>query len=137
MGSDIVVGIDGSENSAKALSWAIEEAKLRGVRVRAVLAWSFLGQGDAVLGMGTTHEDAQQALDAIIESSAGDDAGLVDGVPVNDLPVDGLLEQAKTAGMVVVGSRGRGGIKGLLLGSTSRTVIERAKVPVVVIPLHD
>lgn len=137
MGSDIVVGIDGSENSAKALSWAIEEAKLRGVRVRAVLAWSFLGQGDAVLGMGTTHEDAQQALDAIIESCAGDDAGLVDGVPVNDLPVDGLLEQAKTAGMVVVGSRGRGGIKGLLLGSTSRTVIERAKVPVVVIPLHD
>ncbi len=137
MDSDIVVGIDGSENSTKALTWAIEEAKLRGTRVRAVLTWSYMGQADGVLGVGTTEDDARLALEAIITSCAGADAGLVDPVTVNDLPVDGLLEQAKTAAMVVVGSRGRGGLKGLLLGSTSRTVVERAKVPVVVIPLHD
>lgn len=136
-GTDIVVGIDGSEDSTRALSWAIEEAKLRGVRVRAVLAWSYMGQADGVLGVGTTDDDARLALQAIVNSCAGADAGLVDAVTVNDLPADGLLEQAKTAGMVVVGSRGRGGLKGLLLGSTSRTVVERARVPVVVLPLHD
>ena len=135
--SDIVVGVDGSEHSAKALRWAIDEAKLRGVRVRAVLTWSYLGQSDAVLGAGTTDDDAQRALRAVIASAAGGDAGLVDPVTVNDLPVDGLLEQARTAELLVVGSRGRGGLKGLLLGSTSRTVVERATVPVVVIPLHD
>jgi len=137
MGSDIVVGIDGSENSTRALTWAIEEARFRGVRVRAVLTWSYMGQSDGILGVGTTEPDAQLALQAIIDACAGDDAGIVDAVTVNDLPVDGLLEQAKTASMVVVGSRGRGGIKGLLLGSTSRAVVERAGVPVVVIPLHD
>ena len=136
MGSDIVVGIDGSENSTRALTWAIEEAKLRGARVRAVLTWSYMGQSDGVLGVGTTEPDARQALQAIIDSCAGDDAGIVDAVTVNDLPVDGLLEEARTASMVVVGSRGRGGIKGLLLGSTSRAVVERSPVPVVVIPLH-
>lgn len=135
--SDIVVGVDGSENSAKALRWAIAEAKLRGVRVRAVLTWSYMGQSDAVLGVGTTNDDAQRALRAVIASAADGDDDLVDAVTVNDLPVDGLLEQARTAELLVVGSRGRGGLKGLLLGSTSRTVVERATVPVVVIPLHD
>ncbi|MEZ5137690.1 MAG: universal stress protein [Acidimicrobiales bacterium] len=118
------------------LTWAIEEAKLRGARVRAVLTWSYMGQSDGVLGVGTTEPDARQALQAIIDSCAGDDAGIVGAVTVNDLPVDGLLEEARTASMVVVGSRGRGGIKGLLLGSTSRAVVERSPVPVVVIPLH-
>ncbi|MEZ5204862.1 MAG: universal stress protein [Acidimicrobiales bacterium] len=50
MSSDIVVGIDGSENSGDALEWAIAEAKLRGVRVRAVLTWSYMGQAESVLG---------------------------------------------------------------------------------------
>ncbi len=133
MSSDIVVGIDGSENSGDALEWAIAEAKLRGVRVRAVLTWSYMGQAESVLGVGTTEPDAQAALAAIVEATAGDDIAIVDQVTVNDLPVDGLLDQAKTAALLVVGSRGRGGLKGLLLGSTSRTVVERSPVPVVVV----
>jgi nucleotide-binding universal stress UspA family protein len=137
MSTDIVVGIDGSENSTKALQWALEEAKVRGVRVRAVLTWSFLGQDDSVLGAGTTEDDARRALQHIIDECAGDDAGLVDAVPVNDLPVPGLLGASKDAALLVVGSRGRGGLKGLLLGSTSRTLVERADLPVVVVPLHD
>ncbi|MCB1039482.1 MAG: universal stress protein, partial [Acidimicrobiales bacterium] len=107
MSSDIVVGIDGSENSGDALEWAIAEAKLRGVRVRAVLTWSYMGQAESVLGVGTTEPDAQAALAAIVEATAGDDIAIVDQVTVNDLPVDGLLDQAKTAALLVVGSRGR------------------------------
>jgi nucleotide-binding universal stress UspA family protein len=133
MGTDIVVGIDGSEHSAAALRWAVDEAALRGVRVRAVLAWSFLGQGHTNLGVGTTDESARAELDRCIADVAGEQAGLVDPVTINDLPVPALLEQAKDAALVVVGSRGVGGVKGLLQGSTSRTVVERSPVPVVVV----
>jgi nucleotide-binding universal stress UspA family protein len=137
LGTDIVVGIDGSEHSTTALAWAIAEAKLRGARVRAVLAWSFMGQDGGALKAGTTEVEALAALQRTIDGCAGDDAAIVDAVPVNDLPVDGLLEQATTAALLVVGSRGRGGLKGLVLGSTSRSVVERSPIPVVVIPLHE
>lgn len=137
MSTDIVVGIDCSEGSSKALTWALDEAELRGVRVRAVLTWSYMGEGQSILGVGTTEEDARKALGDTVDAIAGDRGGLIDQVTVNELAVDGLLEQSKDAGLLVVGSRGRGGLKGLLLGSVSRTVVERAKVPVVVVPLHD
>jgi nucleotide-binding universal stress UspA family protein len=137
MSNDIVVGIDGSPHSDKALRWAIEEAELRGVRVRAVLSWSYMGEGESVLGVGTTEADAQAALDEVITACAGDKAHLVDAVTVNDLAAHGILEQAADALMVVVGSRGRTGLKRVLLGSVSRAVLEKAHVPVVVIPLHD
>ena len=134
MDTDIVVGIDGSEHADLALAWALDEAEVRGARVRAVLTWSFFGQGDAGLGMGTHESDAAAALDAVVQRVAGDRAALVDQVLVNDLPVAGLLDQASTGAMIVVGSRGVGGVKGLLLGSTSRSLVERANVPVVVVP---
>mgnify|MGYP003685492969 CR=1 FL=1 len=91
MSTDIVVGIDGSANATKALQWALDEAEVRGVRVRAVLTWSYMGEGDSILGVGTTEDDAREALDAAIKAGAGDRASLVDPVPVNDLAVDGLL----------------------------------------------
>lgn len=134
MSDDILVGIDGSGHAARALAWALDEAELRGCRVRAVLTWSFLGEADSLLGPGTTEDDARAALDQAVREAAGDRAGLVDQVTVNDLAATGLLEQAETAALVVVGSRGRSRLKGLMLGSVSRTVVERSPVPVVVIP---
>ena len=134
MSDDIVVGIDGSANARHALAWALDEAEFRGTRVRAVLTWSFMGDGHSPLGQKATEPDAIALLDAEIAEAAGDRAGLVDAVTVNDLPVPGLLDQSAGAALLVVGSRGHGGLKGLLLGSVSRTVIERAKVPVVVVP---
>lgn len=135
MGTDIVVGIDGSENSARALAWALDEAALRGARVRAVLSWTYLGQSGDGLGPLTTEADAQRYLTEFLERAAGDRQDLVDAVTVNDLPAPGLLDQAAAdAALVVVGSRGLGGVKGLLLGSVSRTVVERSPVPVVVVP---
>jgi nucleotide-binding universal stress UspA family protein len=100
-----------------------------------VLAWSFLGQGHTNLGVGTTDETARAELDRCVAEVAGDRSSLVDPVTVNDLPIPALLEQAQDAALVVVGSRGVGGVKGLLQGSTSRTVVERSPVPVVVVHL--
>jgi nucleotide-binding universal stress UspA family protein len=135
MGTDIVVGIDGSEDSKRALAWAADEAKLRGARVRAVLCWSYLGLSGSDLGVGTTEEDARAAIQETVAEALDEAArSVVDVTPVNDLPVAGLLSQAAEAGLVVVGSRGRGGVKGLVLGSVSRTVVERSPVPVVVMP---
>jgi nucleotide-binding universal stress UspA family protein len=137
MSNDIVVGIDGSPHSDQALAWALDEAEVRGTRVRAVLAWSYMGEGESVLGVGTTEADAAAALAEIVERAAGERAGLVDQVTVNDLAAHGLIEQAKDAAMVVVGTRGRTGLKRMLLGSVSRAVLEKAHVPVVVIPHQD
>ena len=138
MSTDIVVGIDGSENSEKALLWALDEAGFRGARVRAVLTWTYLGQAGSKLGPLTTEEDAQKLLVEIIERVGGERASLVDAVTVNDLPASGLLDQAATdAALLVVGSRGIGGVRGLVLGSVSRTVVERSPVPVVVVHHHD
>lgn len=134
MNTDIVVGIDGSVDSEIALRWAVDEAEIRGVRVRAVLCWSFLGLTGSDLGVGTTEDDARSMLEATVQSVLGDRASIVDAVPVNDLPVSGLLDQASDAGLLVVGSRGRGGVKGLVLGSVSRTVVERSPIPIVVVP---
>jgi nucleotide-binding universal stress UspA family protein len=134
MSDDIVVGIDGSDHAARALAWALDEAEIRQCRVRAVLTWSFLGETDSLLGAGTTEADAKAALAKAVRDAAGDRASLVDEVAVNDLAAAGLLDQAKTAALVVVGSRGRSRIKGLMLGSVSRTVVERSPVPVVVVP---
>jgi nucleotide-binding universal stress UspA family protein len=136
--TDIVVGIDGSENSEKALRWAIEEAGYRKARVRAVLTWTYLGQSGSKLGPLTTEADAQALLAEIVDRVGGDRASEIDAVTVNDLPVAGLLDQAADgAAMLVVGSRGLGGVKGLLLGSVSRTVVERSPVPVVVVHFSD
>jgi len=132
--SDIVVGIDGSQHSVAALAWAVDEAHLRGARVRVVLCWSYLGIGGSDQPVGTTEEDAKATLDAAAAVVPQDRRDLLDLVPVNDLPIPGLLGQAASAALVVVGSRGRGGVKGLVLGSVSRTIVERSPVPVVVIP---
>jgi nucleotide-binding universal stress UspA family protein len=134
MSNDIVVGIDGSANSRRALTWALDEAELRGCRVRAVLTWSYLGESGTELGPKTTEADARAMLDAVLAESAGERSHLVDTVVLNDLPANGLLDQAADAALVVVGSRGRGKIKGLFMGSVSRTVVERSPVPVVVVP---
>ena len=135
MGTDIVVGIDGSEDSKRALAWAAEEARLRWCRVKAVLCWSYLGLTGTDMGVGTTEEDARAAIEATVADALDEDArAVVDVTPVNDLPVAGLLSEAAKAELEVVGSRGRGGVKGLVLGSVSRTIVERSPVPVVVLP---
>jgi nucleotide-binding universal stress UspA family protein len=132
----VVVGVDGSEHSRRALAWAGEEARLRGVGLEVIMAWTLLSQpgreqprpdyGDA---------DARAVLEQLVVDTLGDDRppGVVLS-PVNELAARALIDASEDAALVVVGSRGLGGFRELLLGSVSAQVVRHARCPVVVVP---
>lgn len=132
-----IVGVDGSENSTIALTWAVERAAPRGDEVVAVLAWSFFDQGYRPEGEPMkaefTEDDAQRILAEAVAT-----AGLTGKVAqrtLHDPPAEAITEFAKPDDLIVVGARGLGGFKGLLLGSVSQRILELAPCPVVVIRL--
>jgi nucleotide-binding universal stress UspA family protein len=136
----IVVGIDGSSASGKALAWALDEARARGSRVTIVHAWrpAVLGAIDFAAPVLT-----REALEATAKRTVDDALARSDvhGLPaaVETAIVDGgaapaILRAASDASLIVVGSRGHGGFAGLRLGSVSQHVIHHAAVPVVVVP---
>lgn len=138
----IVVGVDGSETSHRALEWAVAEARLHGCEVEAVHAWHDVFVGAAYPFMAEVpdpkiYRDAgQQVLDAAVDEVAakGGRGVKISRVLVNDSPVHALLDVAKGADLIVIGSRGRGGFAGLLLGSVSQQIVHHAVCPVVVVP---
>jgi nucleotide-binding universal stress UspA family protein len=127
----IVVGTDGSDGATGALRWAVREAAIHDASITALHAWSLLGQPP---GEFDPRFDQRQALDALrrwLRSVPSE-------VPVEprvacDLAAPALVEASATADLVVVGSRGLGGFKELLLGSVSSAVAERAQCPVAVV----
>jgi len=135
----IVVGVDGSDASARALAWALDEARARKVAVRALPAWD--GGALAV----STYSGGMVADPTVLEQAAKevlaravDDAD-TSGVTVQrhlagGSPAGAILDSAKDAALVVVGSRGMSGLKSALLGSVSRQVVHHAGCAVVVIP---
>ena len=126
---NIVVGVDGSAGARSALVWAAREGVLHGASVTAVLAWTLLGQPGAEFRPDYCEDDALAALQAWVR-----DAALpveVECRVVCDLPASALLEA--DGDLLVVGSRGLGGFKGLLLGSVSSVVAERSMAPVAVV----
>jgi nucleotide-binding universal stress UspA family protein len=136
----IVVGIDGSEASDRALWWAAEESRLRGLPLLVVTCWTFPAlvapvpfqppiNADVLMG------EAQAVSKATVERVLGRDADTLDweSVVVEGPPSLRLVELSRTAAMVVVGSRGRGGFAGLLLGSVSQHLAEHAACPVAVL----
>lgn len=135
--SGIVVGTDGSECSGIALRWAVEEGSRRGWPVTAVLAWDYLAQPkvdpDAPFDPHYDEAKAAEFLDAHLGQVLGDAASGVGRKVVNDKAASALLDAGADADLLVVGARGMGGIKGALLGSVSRTVLEHATVPLAVI----
>jgi nucleotide-binding universal stress UspA family protein len=134
----VVVGVDGSPNSRAALDFAFEAAALRGAPLTAVHAWSDLPV-ITVWELTTDWHLVQQNEAKALSRWLADGRALYPGVPVEQVvvregPARILLEHARTAQLVVVGSRGRGGFRGLLLGSTSQALIHHAASPVAVIP---
>jgi nucleotide-binding universal stress UspA family protein len=136
--SGIVVGVDESTGAAHALRWAAREGRLRRLPVTAVLAWGYLDQHhatvDAGFDAGYAEADAVAALDAIVESTLAPSAAeLVDRRAVCGLAAAVLLEAAAGADLLVVGARGLGGFRELLVGSVSQHCLHHATVPVAVV----
>lgn len=136
----VVVGMDDSEAATAAAGFAFEEAALRGVPLVALHSWN-----DMFL-MGSLYADPlnvePEGIDAEERTRLEQQlAGLREKYP--DVPVEtvirrggparALLREAERAQLVVVGSRGRGGFKGMLLGSTSQSLVMHAPCPVVVV----
>jgi nucleotide-binding universal stress UspA family protein len=130
----VVVGIDGSPASELATAIAFDEASWRGVELIAVHAWSDAHVSD----IPSIEWSAQQAVgeEALAERLAGWRERYPDVVVrrkiVLDAPAQHLLDEAESAQLLVVGSRGRGGFSGTLLGSVSTAVAQAARVPVIV-----
>ncbi len=138
----IVVGVDGSPGSVAALSWAVDLAAQTGAEVEAVTSWELTyGWIDGYApDVERWAEEAQRTATARLEQAVsavtppGGAQVAVARTVVEGPPAQALLDAAKDADVLVVGSRGRGGFAGLLLGSVSQQCVHHARVPVVVVP---
>lgn len=133
--SPILLGIDGSPASEEATSLAFDEASRRGVGLVALHAWSDVGVLP-VLGM-DWHKYEDEGHEVLAERLAGWQERYpdvhVERRIVCDQPARWLVDESQQAQLVVVGSHGRGGFSGMLLGSVSSKVAQAAKVPVIVV----
>ncbi|GAA2740893.1 universal stress protein [Kitasatospora cinereorecta] len=133
----IVVGVDGSPSSIDALRWAVEQAHAVGAVVEAVTAWQYpvspgwtgtAAADEYVLGI------ARKTLDSAIAEASDPEPPVRIGARVVEAgAVPALLEAARDAELLVVGSRGHGGFAGALLGSVSQHCVQHAPCPVVVV----
>lgn len=139
----IVVGVDGSQGAQAALEWAAAEARLRGATLRIVHGWHLpaatYGSGGFVPPVGMSWEDdleaaARTGLDKVVDGAAE----LLSGIEVERRLGEGpaatvLTQAAQDADLLVVGSRGLGGFKELLLGSVGHQCAQHAPCPVVIV----
>lgn len=137
----VVVGVDGSPASAKALAWAARYATAIGATVRAVLAWHYpAAAGQAPVGVApeaVTHE-VEQTRYAIIDEAVAAAFGDQPAVPIERKlayghPAQVLIDESKDADLLVVGNRGHGGFTGMMLGSVSTHCVTHAHCPVTVV----
>jgi len=139
----IIVGIDGSDRSRQALEWAVNEAAVRHapltvLTVSEALAGGYWGgpvyPGDldrAKQAQGAAQVETDKALE---QAGNGRMPASVTVRAVTGVPAEELLRASAGADMIVLGSRGAGGFKRLLLGSVSTHITHHARCPVVVIP---
>lgn len=136
----LVVGFDGSDGARAALRFAVDEARLRNAALHAVTAWhvpaaaygSAMAPPPLTVLLDDLEANARSTLDAAIaDVSAGDIE--VQGIVREGQAAEVLLDEAKDADLLIVGSRGRGGFKGLLLGSVSAQCAQHARCPVVIV----
>ncbi|WP_405362019.1 universal stress protein [Kitasatospora sp. NBC_00085] len=133
----IVVGVDGSPSSIDALSWAVDQARTRGAVIEAVAAWQHPVSTGWTVPIEADEDLAtitRKVLDDAIVQATGS-ARTVEIRPrvVQGGTVSSLLEAARGADLLVVGSRGHGGFVGALLGSVSGHCVQHAPCPVVVV----
>jgi nucleotide-binding universal stress UspA family protein len=142
----IIVGVDGSGHSRRALDWAIHEAAIRHTpltvltvqqAMRSFWAGPMIYPEDTELAENArmlAQEETDEALGELAEDARPPEVTVL-GVP--GIPAEEILAVAKDADMIVVGSRGAGGFKKLLMGSVASQVTHHAHIPVVVIPFEE
>ena len=138
MTNRIVVGVDGSDGGADALRFALDEARTRGAQLEAVLAWGLLDQPgvpeEREFDPAFNEDRAKARLAEVVVQAVGNEPGVdISLRAMCDLPVRALLERSTGADLLVVGSRGLGGFRGLLLGSVSQQIAHHATCPIVIV----
>ncbi len=142
MAGPVVVGVDGSAGSREALRQAIEEARLRNTRLRAVavwrLPWTVYSAAAPGVDLDEVIEDIKGSAQNRLDKALADCAAEADGVDIVKVccegqPAEVLVEQSEGAAVLVVGSRGLGGFRGLLLGSVSQQCAHHARCPVMIV----
>ena len=140
--SGIIVGVDGSGHSQRALEWAMREAAIRHTPLtvltvhEAVRAYSG-GVATYPDDPARTDEAAKAAQAEADQVLAGLDGAHPDSVTVKGIhgfPVEELIKASESADLIVLGSRGAGGFGRLLMGSTAAQVTHHAHCPVVIVP---
>ena len=131
----IVVGVDGSEASVTALRRGIRMANALNASVEAVTTWRLMSAYAAVSEFGyTPEEDATAILSGAVKSAFGAKIPQwFTGKTIEGNADQVLIEESRGAEMLVVGSRGHGGLAGVLLGSVSAECAEHAHCPVLII----
>jgi len=132
-----VIGIDGSDQSRLALRWGASLAERAKVPARAVQAWSYSG---ASVLPGTSVPESRENMDeqtaaevrGIVEEALGKVPAFLEIQPLRGPAAAAILDTVGPNSVLCMGSRGRGGFKGMLLGSVSRACVEHAGCPVVI-----
>jgi nucleotide-binding universal stress UspA family protein len=137
----IVVGVDGSKCSHSALRFALNEAHIRQAKLRIVVVWHVpLAAYGAGWAPPPPHlaEDSKTAAKEVLEDAlrtVKEDAGSIEieSIVREGQPANVLVEESAEAEMLVVGSRGRGGFRELMLGSVSQQCAHHARCPVTIV----
>lgn len=137
----VVVGVDGSDISREALAYAFREADARGATLRAVHSWADAQVQSSLVGLSAVQSqlDAMTAQERkVLEDELAPYREKYPDVEVEevverDRPIQVLKENAADAQLLVLGSHGRGGFRGMLLGSTSRALLQYAPCPMMVV----
>lgn len=138
----IIVGVDGSGHSQRALEWAMKEAAVRHAPLTVLTVHQAIrGYYGSVSSFPDDAERTEQARAAAQAQTDKVLAGLGDSRPesvtvraVNGFPVQELIDAGKDADMIVLGSRGAGGFARLMMGSVTSQVVQHAYCPVLIVP---
>jgi nucleotide-binding universal stress UspA family protein len=139
----ITVGVDGSDNSLRALEWAMKEAGLRHAALNVltvhVVPLNFWTSNPLMLPQDKQEEEkarqaAEEAVAKIASQLGGEQPASVSVLAVSGIPAEELINASHDSELLVVGSRGGGGFARLLLGSVSIQVVQHAACPTTVVP---
>jgi nucleotide-binding universal stress UspA family protein len=129
--SVVVVGVDGSPSSLRALDAARAEAAIRGAPLHAVRVWEASGPDDPTLADDAAWEDFGRAFEGTVRAAAN--AGVETSAHVvRSDPVGTLIDHSDAACLLVVGARGAGGFPGLRIGSTAMRLIGHTRCPLLI-----